>query len=262
MLNVVSGEIASNPVTIESFFYDGTLYIKCRSVHSSYIKSRSAHLTISKMYVYVADTFFADEDLTFNGIEELQIFANTWIVEHPVTFDLSGLNGTNHEPTILKGSAGQPGNYGMDGGNFFGLANEVINGENLTVVSNGGNGGDGQDGTASDDVYALFNGDNGDGESSWFKQVDFHRYYEKYFNDKGYDVDISDVDDYTSMYAVFVHNKNVSLNIRLHPRKCCGTTGKGGAGEICFGFASFLNRRLPQMFNGRTCDLSIFYLDS
>lgn len=248
VLKVVSGETVLNPLTV-TFFYDGAMYVKGSSVNSSYIKSLTADHTISKLYVYVADTFFADEDLTLNGIEELQIFANKWIVERPVTFDLSGFNGTNHEPTILKGKAGKPGNYGMDGGNFFGLANELINGENLTVMSNGGNGGDGQDGTANDDIYALFNGENGDGESGWFKQVDLHRYYEKYFNDKGYDVDISDVDDYTSMYAVFVHNKKISLNIRLHPRKCCGTTGKGGAGESIFEFSIFLKRAVSQLCN-------------
>ena len=98
------------------------------------------------------------------------------------------------------------------------------------MISNGGNGGKGQDGSSNDDTYVLLNVENDTGDSGWFSSGDLHNYYRKYFTDQGYDVEITDADDYTSLYAVFVHDKKASFNIRLHPQKCCGTTGLGGPG--------------------------------
>lgn len=235
--NVVPREIVSNSVTVKSFVNDDTMFVEGSSVNSSYIKSLMADRLITKIYVYVADTFYVDDDLKLNGIAELQIFANTWNIMRPVTFDVSGFNGTIDQKSILaRGSAGNSGSKGMDGGNVFALANTLLNGNYLTVISNGGNGGDGQDGTASDDVYVLFGGDNDVGDSGWFSQGDLHNYYKKYFNDKGYDVDVSAVDKYTSLYAVFVHNEKATYNITLHPQKCCGKTGMGGAGKFKLNF--------------------------
>lgn len=244
--NVVPSENVSNSVNsvnVKSVVNEDTMFFEGSSISSSYIKSVVADRFISKIYVYVADTFYVDEDLKLNGIAELQIFANTWNITRPVTFDLSGLNGASQKSTLAKGSAGNPGSKGMDGGNIFALANILINGNNLTVISDGGNGGDGQDGSASDDVFVLFSGENGVGDSGWFSQGDLHSYYKKYFNDKGYDTDISDIDDYTSLYAVFVHKKKSSFNIRLNPRKCCGKTGVGGTGKFELHFESLDKRR-------------------
>lgn len=231
---VVSHENVFNSVTAQSFFNGDTLLIERHSVNSSDIKVLMTDRTITKIYVYVANTFYANEDLKLNGITELQIFANTWNITEPVTFDLTGLDGSNQELIIVKGTAGKSGNAGMKGGNFFAWANEIINGEHLTVILNGGNGGDGQDAVASDDINVTFNKDIDIGESGWFSTADLHKYYERYFSDRGYDPDIGGVNDYTSFYALFVHEKKASFNVRLHPRKCCGTTGEGGAGKITF----------------------------
>ncbi len=223
------------------YFSDDTLSIEDYSIKSSDIKLILADRNVSKVYVYLADTFYVDENLNLNGIKELQIFASTWNILRPVTFDLSGFDGAKQEPAI-NGAAGRNGNAAFDGGNFFGLANTTINGDYLTVMSNGGNGGKGQDGSSSDDVYVLLNvdGDSGDlsGDSGWFSNGDFQNYYKNYFDDRGYDTEISNVDDYTSLYAVFVHDKKASFNVRLHPRKCCGTTGMGGVGRILVFFVN------------------------
>lgn len=221
-------------VPVQQFFNDDVMVVEGHSIYSSDIKTMLADRNVSKIYVYLTHTFFADEDLTLNGISELQIFASTWNITQPVTFDLSGSDGARQEVRMepeFSGTAGNNGNAGKDGGNFFGLANETINGDYLTVRCIGGNGGDGQDGVASDDVYVLLNVDDDIDNSSWFSNGDLHSYYKKYFDDRGYDSEISDIDDYTSLYAVFAHNKKASFNIRLHPRKCCGTTGIGGEGK-------------------------------
>lgn len=221
-------------MTAQSFFNGDTLMIEGPSVSSSDIKLLMTDRNISKIYVYVASTFYANEDLQLNGITELQIFANIWNITRPVSFDLTGRDGSNHESIVVKGSAGKSGNAGMPGGNFFAWANEIINGEHLTVISNGGNGGDGQDAAASDDINVTFNENNDIGASGWFSTVDLHNYYDRFFSDRGYDPEIGGIDDYASFYALFVHDKKASFNIRLHPRKCCGTTGNGGAGKIKF----------------------------
>lgn len=219
-------------VAAQSFFNDDVMVVEGHSISSSEIKFLLADRdNVTKIYVYLTHTFYADEDLNLQGVTELQIFANIWNNTQPVTFDLSGLDGASQE-SVMNGSPGNNGNAGMDAGNFFGLAYETINGDYLTVRLIGGNGGDGQDGGSSDDVYVLLRVDDDSGDSGWFSNGDLHNYYKKYFDDRGYDSEISDIDDHTSFYAVFVHNKKASFNIRLHSRKCCGTTGIGGAGKM------------------------------
>lgn len=90
------------------------------------------------------------------------------------------------------------------------MANNIIDGDFLTVILNGGNGGDGQDGTASDDVIVTF------GEPE-------HK------GDRGYET-ISSIDNSTSLYTLLARNGEATFNITLHPRQCCGITGVGGAG--------------------------------
>lgn len=216
--------------TAEPSSSDDVMVVEGRSIHSSYIKFLLAVRNISKIYIYLTDTFHADEDLVLNGIEEMQIFASVWNVTRPVTFDLSGQEGARQESAV-NGSAGYSGNDGTAGGNFFGLAREIINGDYLTVRSNGGNAADGQDGSGSDDVYVLLNIDDDSSDSGWFSSGDILSYYKKYFGDRGYDAEIVGMNDTTSIYAVFVHNRNVNFTVRLHPKKCCGPTGVGGVGK-------------------------------
>ncbi|KAJ6648957.1 hypothetical protein Bhyg_04189 [Pseudolycoriella hygida] len=212
---------------------DDVVVIEGRNVNSSDIKAVLGNRNRTKIYVYVVDTFYVDEDLKLNGIKELQIFANTWYVERPVTFDLSGSDGESQEAESEDGLAGNPGNDGMDGGNFLALANEVTGINYLTVISNGGNGGDGQEGTGSDDVYVLLNANSDLSNSGWFSSgEDLVHHFKNYFNENGYISEINDINDHTSLYAVFVHNKKVSFNIRLHPWKCCGSIGMGGVGGL------------------------------
>ncbi len=106
-----------------------TIYV--HRISGSEIKLMLGGPKVSKIYVYLTHTFYADEDLKLNGISEFQVFASTWNVTNPVTFDLSGTDGEGHER--INGSTG------IDGGNFFGLTKEIINGGDLTVISNGVN---------------------------------------------------------------------------------------------------------------------------
>lgn len=208
-------------VAVKSFFNDDVMVVKGDSIKSSEIKLMLADRNVSKIYVYLTNTFYADEDLQLNGIREFQVFASIWNVTQFVTFDLSGRDGANHDRAI-NGAAGKKGNQGMDGGSFFGLANKTVNGDYLTIISNGGNGGTGQDGAASDDVYVLLNVNDNNGDCGWFSNGDVLNYYKKYFDDRGYDAEISEIDDSTSFYAVFKHDKKASFNVRLHTRTCCG----------------------------------------
>ncbi|XP_037042709.1 uncharacterized protein LOC119079030 [Bradysia coprophila] len=219
-------------ITAEPLSNDDVMVIEGRTIHSSHIKLLLADRNITKIYVYLTDTFHVDANLELNGIEEIQIFANLWNITMPVTFDLSGTDGASQQESAVNGSAGYAGNDGTAGGNFFGLTGEIINGDYLTVRSNGGNGAAGQNGSGSDDVYVLLNVDDGSGESGWFSSGDILSYYKKYFSDRGYDAEISDVDDHTSLYAVFVHNRNINFTVELHPKKCCGSTGIGGVGGL------------------------------
>ncbi|XP_037051928.1 uncharacterized protein LOC119085609 [Bradysia coprophila] len=200
------------------------------NIYSSAMKIMLTSGSISKLHVYVADTFYVDDDLQLTGVKELKIFTNIWNNTQPVVFDLSGSNGASQQASI-NGLAGQPGKNGTDGGNFFALANKIINGDYLTVKSDGGNGANGQDGGTSADIFVLLNVDNDNYPSGWFSSGgDLYDYYKRYFDNRGYNAEISEVDDYTSLYAVFVHEKKASFNVRLHPQKCCGTTGIGGVG--------------------------------
>lgn len=226
---LVCDEQVSNPVAASD-----TLLIEGPNVSSSDINLLlTDRHNISKIHVHVANTFFADEDLQLNGFTELRIFASTWNTTRPTTFDLSGRGGSNQNSIAVKGVAGSSGNAGSNGGNFFAWANEIINGERLTVILNGGNGGHGLDAEASDDITVRFDEDSDSGDSEWFSTADLHNYYKRYFSDRGYDPEIVDgIKDHTSYYAVFAQGKKASFDIRLHPRKCCGSTGKGGAGKL------------------------------
>lgn len=205
------------------------------NISSSAIKNMLAGGSIfSKIDVYVADTFYADDDLYLNGVNELNIFTSTWNNMQPVIFDLSGSDGVSQQASI-NGLAGQPGKNGTHGGNFFVLANKMINGGYLTVKSNGGNGADGQDGGTSDDIFVLLNVEDDSCPSGWFSSGgELLDYYKGYFDNRGYDSEISETDDYTSLYAVFVQEKKASFDVRLHPKKCCGSTGIGGVGKKFF----------------------------
>lgn len=158
---VVSLETISNSVNAVTHTHDGDrLLIKGHFMNSSYIKTLSKAITtnrtIQKVHVHVVNTFYVDDGFEMRGIGELYILAKKWIISREATFDLSGLNGRKPAISTVKGSAGNPGEAGKNGANFFGLATEIINGELLTVKLNGGNGGEGQDGTASDNVRVIF----------------------------------------------------------------------------------------------------------
>ncbi|KAJ6641396.1 hypothetical protein Bhyg_06335 [Pseudolycoriella hygida] len=216
--------------SVDQLYDDDALVIKSSSVNSSDIKLLATDRNISKIYVYATDTFYVDEDLKLGGIKELQIFAKTWNVIPPsVTFDLSGSDGANQEPAS-EGSGGRPGNSGLDGGHFLGLANETINGGRLTIKTNGGTGAAGQDGGGSNDIYVLLNAEEDLSDSGSLINGNIHRFYKKYFDEKGYDSEIIDHENQVTQNATFWQDKKTNFVIRLHSKKCCGTIGAAGVG--------------------------------
>lgn len=139
---------------------DNVLNIKGNIVRSSDIKTDSCPSfdKVKKINVYVVHTFYVDGDLDLSALNEIElhILAHTFDVRQKSVFNLNGRNGEWQEKPKSKGTAGKSGNPGHNSGNFFGWANDVINGDSLTVTLNGGNGGNGQDGTGSDNIQAEF----------------------------------------------------------------------------------------------------------
>lgn len=209
-------------------------------IRGNFVKSSNIRLTecplnqISRINVYVVSTFYVDSDLNLIGFEELKIFANKWYILHVATFHLNGLNGEPHE----RNDNGMPGNPGMDGGNFFGLANEIINGDLLTVNVNGGNGANGQDGISYDDVEVEFN-EREHKTTSAFDTESLDSYYLRYFQEKGYYVELIQSASFLRYYAVVATGSGYYQKFRLYPARCCGKTGVGSSGKKWKTFSNF-----------------------
>ncbi|GIX93758.1 uncharacterized protein CDAR_606301 [Caerostris darwini] len=105
--------------------------------------------------VFALNALFIDNDVSFKGRGISTAFiAPKWEIVGNRTIDLSGADGKANTESKAKsgqypgnsGVNGKPGNPGGSGGSFFGIGHEFVNGENLTVASNGGEGSSGQDG--------------------------------------------------------------------------------------------------------------------
>lgn len=202
-----------------------TLIIEGNFVKSSAIRPS---YRVKKIRVYAIDTFYVDSDLHLNDIEDLHIFAYTWQILEPAIFHLKGAKGASQAPPNANGMAGQPGNVGQNGGNFFGLANQIVNGDKLTVETVGGDGGDGQDGTGNPDTTVRFD-----------RTSDMISYW-AYIGRKGEylinliisETGISNVQtlkyDETFLLVFLI---NVESEFRVYSDKCCGVTGAGGLGK-------------------------------
>lgn len=134
-----------------------TMTIKGQYMRSSHIKPSECP-NVLKIIVFVVGTFYVDSDLYLTGYRELKIFADEWKVLKATIFNLYGSDGEEREAqpqAELAGRAGNPGDVGKNAANFFGLANDIVNGDALRVCSFGGRGGDGQHGIGSDDVEPV-----------------------------------------------------------------------------------------------------------
>lgn len=191
-----------------------TLVIKGNFVRSANIQTSKCPQILKKINVFVVNTFFADEDLNLRGIEELKVYTPIWRVQRAVSFNLNGIHGAAHEPQPNRGTAGKPGNAGKNAGHFFAFADEVVNGQLLTVTLNGGCGGTGQDGTDSEDdtVQFQYMSQEDDNEGLWHS--------------------ISPREDIRISIMLAQYNyEAINGGYRLYSR-CCGNTGSGGRGNF------------------------------
>lgn len=190
---------------------------------------------LTNVKVFALKKFFADSDLNFSKEKEVQleIIAPIWDVKKNSVFYLNGLNGEPLENQVNEGlgHAGRSGKSGTNAGNFIGWADEINNGDWLTIELNGGDGANGENGASSPDVAPTFNetlieisGDKGVTESD--------KYYLNYFRERDYIPMLVNSTTETSHYLV-KYNKIFYHQIMLYPGYCCAVSvaGAGGPGE-------------------------------
>lgn len=208
------------------------------TIKGVFVKSSDIQLTmcpstnVQKINVFAMDTFFVDGDLNFIKVTqvELNILSYTWNVIKTATFFLNGANGTNQAPPTNSGIAGRPGRPGTNAGNFFGLANKVVNGDALTVQLIGGRGGNGQDGTGNVDVGIAF--DQGFDTQTYGDQNVTNHLINLIKSKSGINhIETISKEDYLKGYAVFWGAGQYKHKFRLFPNRCCGATGLGGHGK-------------------------------
>lgn len=186
---------------------------------------------ITKITVFISSIFYVDSDLNLNGIEELMIFADKWIILEPRKFNLNGFDGKAQSWPHSPGTPGRPGNPGSDAGNFFGLSNELVEGDSLTVNLNAGNGGDGQHGSGSRDVETTFD-TNGHIDIKlpphwplvWTDDAIYE--HKKYLKARGYDAELI---YHEQTFKGLI--QGIKITFRIFPEQCCGVTGSGGSGK-------------------------------
>lgn len=207
------------------------------TITGNFVKSSDIRLEkcpsdrISKVNVHVLSTIFVDSHLNFNGIDDLNIFAYKWDIIQTATFDLNGSEGESYNPSQFKKIPSKSGGAGMNGGNFIGLAYEMINGDRLTINLNGGNGGNGQDGIGNKDVSVILP-ENHQKEMLGARFMHPDSFYRNFFKLKDYDAELISRKTSPRKSGFLIAGIEIYHKFRLHPAKCCGATGMGGLGKI------------------------------
>lgn len=207
-------------------------FVKSSDIEKALIRLCPSVDAITKIKVFVLDTFYVNSNLYLNKSNEveLQIMARTWDIRIDATFYLNGIHG-ELQPVQPMGNEGHPGKCGKPGtnaGNFVGYAHEIVNGNRLSIELNGGNGGNGQDGTGTSDVYVAFDEvDNSDWTNS-NERADY--YYWDFFRKKGFPH--SEL-IYSFSYYQRPMKYNIYQTFELYPDRCCSAsmTGAGGYGK-------------------------------
>lgn len=212
------------------------IFIKTSDIRVEFPPLPCPSNSVSKLNVFALNTFYVDDDLNLDGYEELNIVADKWEILRSTSFNLNGFDGEEQGPSNTEGRTGESGKAGTNAGNFFGSADKIINGHLLRVSLNGGNGANGQDGTGSRSATVSFTShshkrDGNDAPKYYYNQLS--SYYKEYLQDRGYKVQYIGylpIEDpllkvgVTARVGLFVHT------YRLHPKQCCGQTGRGGSG--------------------------------
>lgn len=209
-----------------------TLTIKGMNLNTSHIQPSKCPMNISKINVFAVDTFCIDHDLSLIGYRALNIFANKWEILKATTFNLKGTNAKAQRlrRPSTRGTGGKPGDSGSNSGNFFGLTNEIVNGNALTVNLIGGIGGQGQDGTSSNDIEATFTRQTlKTHPTDAFEASEVISIFENFLKKGGYKTEyISNQSDFSQCDT---HGGNCTLRFLIYPLECCGRTGMGGSGK-------------------------------
>ncbi|RZF37561.1 hypothetical protein LSTR_LSTR017148 [Laodelphax striatellus] len=108
------------------------------------------NITVKDVAFLAVETVFLDEDTVdiFKGVNVF-IAAPKWEVIGQRRIVISGKAGPNvsdNEPYVANGKDGKPGLPGGNGGSFFGIGLQFLNGQSLRIESNGGAGGAGAKG--------------------------------------------------------------------------------------------------------------------
>lgn len=212
---------------------NGIMTIKGVFVKSSHIEiTKCSSHDVKKINVFAIDTFYVNGDLNFNEIKgvEVSILTYAWNVITKATFYLNGANGKSQVPPMYSGTAGRPGHLGTNSGNFFGLANKVINGHLLTVELIGGRGGDGQDGSGSPDIRVTYSRTY---NTQTYCERPAFKYLRKLMkSESGINhVEMINEEEYLKDYAFVWAAKEMKCTFRLYSNQCCGVTGSGGPGK-------------------------------
>lgn len=206
---------------------DDTMTIKGNFLKSLDIQKAQCQSKVSKIRVFVVNTFFVDSNFFLDA--ELDILASKWIILNNFTFHLNGQDGKSMDTLQLPGTPGQPGNIGSNGHNFFGLANEIINGDSLTVNITGGNGGAGQDGVRNkDQVVELPSTEH---EAWLWLPEDIPIFYENYLSTENQLARPTELDSVITYFLLLVGGSDKSNVYKVSPRSCCGKNGLGGPGK-------------------------------
>lgn len=208
---------------------DDTLTIRGNFLKSSNIQKVKDLSNVSKIKVFVAGTFFVDSNLRLS--QHLEILAHKWEILNEFTFYLNGENGEAIRPPGNLGTPGRPGNIGSNGKNFFGLADEIVSGDLLTVNVNGGDGGAGQAGSGNlDQRVELFRSKH----KGWIGIADdVSTFYRNYLSDmQQYKVNRTFKSKSEFRYFALLWGGTYKTNYyRVFPHQCCGNIGRGGSGN-------------------------------
>ncbi|XP_043466531.1 uncharacterized protein LOC122501263 isoform X2 [Leptopilina heterotoma] len=103
---------------------------------------------VTILVIIAENKIIIDDDLNSNELQQLILNAPTWDIISNRTIRLDGAPGQSiwKQKTFSDRIYGLHGSPGEPGGSFYGQVNDIINAENLCIVSSGGEGSDGQDG--------------------------------------------------------------------------------------------------------------------
>ena len=159
----------SEKPTVEKSLQEGKLTVKGHFANMSEVLpliQNSGMRNVTSVNIFVTHSFLFDIDYTINSLHQaiyerhapdLVIISPKVAIEKPITVDLSCVtmpgypnnksNADDGQEAGARGSDGEPGLSGYNGGTLYILTDSIQNREMLTFISGGGKGGPGQNGT-------------------------------------------------------------------------------------------------------------------